>query len=207
MKYLCTELTFFQGGTPYPKGAVVTHQGWPRQPGLEAADDEAEKIMAYWVRHRHNPFLPAAPVDQATASIFLPGWLPEGLNGRWLAGRPKDAAEGMPLYSASHPAKLFDDEIWTDPAETFPLIAWPLAALTPANDPGKLVAEYFGNNHDNPALRYCPWNAFSGSLFLPELPPFKRHVPHWHYSTQDDLSRQSRSVDTRTNYNPFERRA
>ena len=84
-------------------------------------------------------------------------------------------------------------------------------ALEPKNAAAEQVASYFAKYHDNPELRQCPWNlaAPGGELYLPELPTFSRHVPHWWYAALDDESRprQSRNIDTMRRHDPFEKRA
>jgi hypothetical protein len=154
----------------YHRGAGVTSSGWPTV-HMKPLDEEARRIADYYRRRHHAPGLPLSPYIAAFGCFYLPELLPD-VPGRKINGWIKDDAAlvGMPRYTTNSGVTELSG-LTVMAGDEFTFIAWPSHWFVPVNDEAHRVADYFAEHCDNPKLPPCPWDEFTRSVFLPDLPP------------------------------------
>lgn len=170
-------------GFANPPGTEFDLEGWP-EPWAEPLNEPARRITAYVQTHRFDAFKPETIRNEIVGGNFLPGV--SGDTRRKAASfiPPEKQTDGMPAWRA---IVDIQDEIYAE-VRRFPgrdikvgdvvvSLDWPARLnlfsrrdFEPDNLEAEAVEEYFAANRDNPNLLPSPWNWFTRSIVLPELP-------------------------------------
>jgi hypothetical protein len=177
-RYRITAAWLAVNGIPTPKGKEFESNGWPQNggAGVEPVNETARRVLAH--QRAHNS-LPASPYDSEYGRTLL--MAAQGFDAsapRLVAVAPDDELPNMPAYRvvAVPMSGLGGGSRWSGREvrkdDTICYLHWPFPGtlLEPANKIAKQVADYLAANATHPKILGAPWDFFSRSVFLPELP-------------------------------------
>lgn len=146
---------------------------WPTTEEVEPLDTHAEKIFAYWLKHKRAPNFPRSPFSSDFGVTYLPAVLPDisrSSAGRFAPLVEKPSRE-MPRYHALAPMVFGWGKV--NAGDKICFCGWPAPArqFSATNASAREIVAYYAKNHLHPRFTSvtAPWCDYAG-LFLPVLP-------------------------------------